>query len=331
MIRVGINGFGRIGRAVFRIMAERGGFEVTGLNDLTDAPTLAHLLKYDSTFGRFKGKVEAQDGAIVVNGKRIPILAEKDPSKIPWKSQGAEIVVESTGVFRSKADCEKHIAGGAKKVVLTVPPKDAVDAMVVIGVNDDVIKPTDRIVSNASCTTNCLAPMAKVLHETCGIVKGVMNTIHAYTNDQRLLDLPHKDLRRARAAAINIIPTETGAARAVGKILPELNGRLDGFALRVPVPDGSVVDLTAEVKRKVTVEEINEAFRKAALGKLKGILEYSVEPIVSTDIIGTSVSCTVDGELTMVMEGNLVKVVGWYDNEWGYSHRVVDLVKKLTS
>jgi glyceraldehyde 3-phosphate dehydrogenase len=312
-------------------MAERGGFEVTGLNDLTDASTLAHLLKYDSTFGRFKGKVEAQDAAIVVNGKKIPILAEKDPTKIPWKSQGADIVVESTGVFRSKADCEKHIAGGAKKVVLTVPPKDAVDAMVVIGVNDDIIKPTDRIVSNASCTTNCLAPMAKVLHETCGIVKGVMNTIHAYTNDQRLLDLPHKDLRRARAAAINIIPTETGAARAVGKILPELNGKLDGFALRVPVVDGSVVDLTAEVKRKVTVEELNEAFKKAAAGKLKGILEYSVDPIVSTDIIGTSVSCTFDSELTMVMDGNLVKVVGWYDNEWGYSHRVVDLVKKLAS
>jgi glyceraldehyde 3-phosphate dehydrogenase len=331
MTRVGINGFGRIGRAVFRIMAERGGFEVTGLNDLTDASTLAHLLKYDSTFGRFKGKVEAQDAAIVVNGKKIPILAEKDPTKIPWKSQGADIVVESTGVFRSKADCEKHIAGGAKKVVLTVPPKDAVDAMVVIGVNDDIIKPTDRIVSNASCTTNCLAPMAKVLHETCGIVKGVMNTIHAYTNDQRLLDLPHKDLRRARAAAINIIPTETGAARAVGKILPELNGKLDGFALRVPVVDGSVVDLTAEVKRKVTVEELNEAFKKAAAGKLKGILEYSVDPIVSTDIIGTSVSCTFDSELTMVMDGNLVKVVGWYDNEWGYSHRVVDLVKKLAS
>jgi glyceraldehyde 3-phosphate dehydrogenase len=331
MIRVGINGFGRIGRAVFRIMAERGGFEVTGLNDLTDSKTLAHLLKHDSTFGRFEGKVEAQEGAIVVNGKRIPILAEKDPSRIPWKSQGADIVIESTGVFRSKADCEKHLAAGAKKVVLTVPAKDAIDAMVVIGVNDDVIKPTDKIVSNASCTTNCLAPMAKVLHETCGIVKGVMNTIHAYTNDQRLLDLPHKDLRRARAAAVNIIPTETGAARAVGKILPELNGKLDGFALRVPVVDGSVVDLTAEVKRKTTVEEINEAFKKAAAGKLKGILEYTEEPLVSTDIIGTSVSCTLDGELTMVMEGNLVKVVGWYDNEWGYSHRVVDLVKKLAS
>jgi glyceraldehyde 3-phosphate dehydrogenase len=331
MIRFGINGFGRIGRAVFRIAAERGGFEVVGLNDLTDSKTLAHLLKYDSTFGRYKGTVEAQEGAITVDGKRIPVLAEKDPGKIPWKSLGADIVIEATGVFRSKADCEKHIAGGAKKVVLTVPPKDAIDAMIVLGVNDDKLKPTDRIVSNASCTTNCLAPMAKILHETCGIVKGVMNTIHAYTNDQRLLDLPHKDLRRARAAAINIIPTETGAARAVGKILPELNGKLDGFALRVPVPDGSVVDLTAEVSRKVTVEEINEAFRKAASGKLKGILAYSEEPIVSTDIIGTSVSCTVDGELTMVMDGNLVKVVGWYDNEWGYSHRVVDLVKRLAS
>jgi len=331
MIRFGINGFGRIGRAVFRIAAERGGFEVVGLNDLTDSKMLAHLLKYDSTFGRYKGTVQAGEGAITVDGRKIPVLAEKDPAKIPWKSLGADIVIEATGVFRTKADCEKHIAGGARKVVLTVPPKDAVDAMVVLGVNDEKLKPTDRIVSNASCTTNCLAPMAKVLHETCGIVKGVMNTIHAYTNDQRLLDLPHKDMRRARAAAINIIPTETGAARAVGKILPELNGKLDGFALRVPVPDGSVVDLTAEVSRKVTVEEINAAFRKAAEGKLKGILAYSEEPIVSTDIVGTAVSCTFDSKLTMAMEGNLVKVVGWYDNEWGYSHRVVDLVQKLAS
>jgi glyceraldehyde 3-phosphate dehydrogenase len=331
MIRIGINGFGRIGRAVYRIAAERGGFEVVGLNDLTDSKMLAHLLKYDSTFGRYKGTVEPGEGAITVDGRKVPVLAEKDPAKIPWKSLGADIVVESTGVFRTKADCEKHIAGGAKKVVLTVPPKDAVDAMVVLGVNDEKLKPTDRIVSNASCTTNCLAPMAKVLHETCGIVKGVMNTIHAYTNDQRLLDLPHKDMRRARAAAINIIPTETGAARAVGKILPELNGKLDGFALRVPVADGSVVDLTAEVSRKVTVEEINAAFQKAAAGKLKGILAYTDEPIVSTDIVGTAVSCTFDSKLTMCMDGNLVKVVGWYDNEWGYSHRVVDLVKRLAS
>ncbi|HEX5137397.1 MAG TPA: type I glyceraldehyde-3-phosphate dehydrogenase [Planctomycetota bacterium] len=331
MIRFGINGFGRIGRAVFRIAAERGGFEVVGLNDLTDSGMLAHLLKYDSTFGRYKGTVGVGEQAITVDGRKIPVLAEKDPAKIPWKSLGADIVIESTGVFRTKADCEKHIAGGAKKVVLTVPPKDAIDAMIVLGVNDEKLKPTDRIVSNASCTTNCLAPMAKVLHETCGIVKGVMNTIHAYTNDQRLLDLPHKDMRRARAAAINIIPTETGAARAVGKILPELNGKLDGFALRVPVVDGSVVDLTAEVSRKVTVEEVNEAFKKAAAGRLKGILAYTDEPIVSTDIVGTAVSCTFDSELTMVMEGNLVKVVGWYDNEWGYSNRVVDLVKRLAS
>jgi glyceraldehyde 3-phosphate dehydrogenase len=329
MIRFGINGFGRIGRAVFRIAAGRGGFEVVGLNDLTDSKTLAHLLKHDSTFGRFKGTVEAQEGAITVDGKRIPVLAEKDPAKIPWKSLGADVVIEATGVFRTRADCEKHLAAGARRVILTVPPKDAVDAMVVLGVNDASIKPTDRILSNASCTTNCLAPMAKVLHDSFGIVKGVMNTIHAYTNDQRLLDLPHKDLRRARAAAINIIPTSTGAARAVGKVIPELNGKLDGFALRVPVPDGSVVDLTAELSRKVTVAEINDAFRKAANGKLKGILAFSEEPLVSTDIVGTSVSCTIDGELTMVMDGNLVKVVGWYDNEWGYSHRVVDLVWKL--
>jgi len=331
MIRFGINGFGRIGRAVFRIAAERGGFEVVGLNDLTDSATLAHLLKHDSTFGKFKGKVEAQAGAIIVDGKKIPVHAEKDPAKIPWKSLGADIVIEATGVFRTKADCEKHIAAGARKVVLTVPPKDAIDAMVVLGVNDDKLKPTDRIVSNASCTTNCLAPMAMVLHETFGIVKGVMNTIHAYTNDQRLLDLPHKDLRRARAAAINIIPTSTGAARAVGKIMPELNGKLDGFALRVPVPDGSVVDLTAELAKKTSVEEVNAAFKSAAAGKLKGILDYSEEPLVSTDIVGTAVSVTVDGALTMMMDGNLVKVVGWYDNEWGYSHRVVDLVRKLAS
>jgi glyceraldehyde 3-phosphate dehydrogenase len=331
MIRFGINGFGRIGRAVFRIAAERGGFEVVGINDLTDNTTLAHLLRYDSTFGRFKGKVEVGERALVVDGKRVPTLAEKDPAKLPWESLGADIVVESTGVFRSRADCEKHLQAGAKRVVLTVPPKDAVDAMVVIGVNDDKIKLSDRIVSNASCTTNCLAPMAKVLHDAFGIVKGVMNTVHAYTNDQRLLDLPHKDLRRARAAAINIIPTETGAARAVGKVLPELNGKLDGFALRVPVADGSVVDLTAELKRKVTVEEVNGAFRHAAEGKLNGILAYTEEPIVSTDIVGTPYSCTLDGDLTMVLEGNLVKTIGWYDNEWGYSHRVVDLVRKLAS
>ena len=329
MVRIGINGFGRIGRAVYRIAHAAGDVQVVGINDLTDAPTLAHLLRYDSTMGRFKGKVETGDGTLVVDGKKIPILAEKDPGALPWKKLGADIIVESTGVFRTREACAKHLAAGAKKVVLTVPPKDDIDAMVVLGVNDDALKPEHKIVSNASCTTNCLAPMAKVLHEAFGIEKGVMNTIHAYTNDQRLLDLPHKDLRRARAAAINIIPTTTGAARAVGKVLPALKGKLDGFALRVPVPDGSVVDLTAQLSRTVTVEEVNAALKKAAEGKLKGILVYTEDPLVSTDIIGTSASCIVDAGLTMVQEGNLVKVVGWYDNEWGYSNRVVDLVRRL--
>jgi len=331
MIRIGINGFGRIGRAVLRIARERGGFEVVGINDLTDNATLAHLLRYDSTFGRFPGTVEAEDGALVVDGKRIPAMEEKDPANLPWKDLGADIVIESTGVFRTRAGCEKHLNGGAKKVILTVPPKDEIDAIVVLGVNDETLKPSHRIVSNASCTTNCLAPMAKVLQDSFGIVKGVMCTVHAYTNDQRLLDLPHKDLRRARAAAVNIIPTTTGAARAVGKVLPALAGKLDGFALRVPVPDGSVVDFTAELGKKVTAEEINAAFRKAAAGSLKGILDYSEEPLVSTDIVGTAVSCTVDGPLTMVQDENLVKVIGWYDNEWGYSHRVVDLARKISS
>jgi len=331
MTRIGINGFGRIGRAVLRIMEERGGFEVVGINDLTDDATLAHLLRYDSTQGRFKGTVEAADGALVVNGRRIPSMAEKDPAALPWKKLGADIVIESTGVFRTRADCAKHLAGGAKKVVLTVPPKDDIDAIVVLGVNDEVLKPSHQIVSNASCTTNCLAPMVKVLHEAFGIEKGVMNTIHAYTNDQRLLDLPHKDLRRARAAAINIIPTTTGAARAVGKVMPALKGKLDGFALRVPVPDGSVVDLTAKLSRSVTADEINAAMKKAAGGPLKGILDYCEDPVVSTDIVGTSASCIFDAALTMVQEGDLVKVVGWYDNEWGYSHRVVDLASRLAS
>jgi len=331
MTRIGINGFGRIGRAVLRIMEERGGFEVVGINDLTDDHTLAHLLRYDSTQGRFKGTVEAADGALVINGRRIASMAEKDPAALPWKKLGADIVIESTGVFRTRADCAKHLAGGAKKVVLTVPPKDEIDAIVVLGVNDEVLKPSHQIVSNASCTTNCLAPMVKVLHEAFGIEKGVMNTIHAYTNDQRLLDLPHKDLRRARAAAINIIPTTTGAARAVGKVMPALKGKLDGFALRVPVPDGSVVDLTAKLSRGVTADEINAAMKKAAAGPLKGILDYCEDPVVSTDIVGTSASCIFDAALTMVQEGDLVKVVGWYDNEWGYSHRVVDLVSRLAS
>jgi glyceraldehyde 3-phosphate dehydrogenase len=331
MTRIGINGFGRIGRAVLRIAEEVGGIEVVGINDLTDDRTLAHLLKYDSTQGRFAGCVEAEDGALRVNGKRIPSMAERDPAKLPWKDLGAEIVVEATGVFRTRETCAQHLAAGARKVVLTVPAKDEIDAVVVLGVNDDDLRPEHQIVSNASCTTNCLAPMAKVLHESFGIVKGVMNTIHAYTNDQRILDFPHKDLRRARAAAVNIIPTTTGAARAVGKVLPALKGKLDGFAMRVPVPDGSIVDLTAQVGRDVTVDEVNGAMRAAAGGPMKGILEYGTDPIVSTDIIGTSASCIFDSPLTMVQDKNLVKVVGWYDNEWGYSCRVIDLVKRLAT
>ncbi|MHC4669918.1 MAG: type I glyceraldehyde-3-phosphate dehydrogenase [Planctomycetota bacterium] len=331
MTRIGINGFGRIGRAVLRIAGEVGGLEVVGINDLTDDRTLAHLLRYDSTQGRFPGTVEAEEGALIVNGQRVPSMAERDPGKLPWGDLGAEIVVEATGVFRTRPTCAQHLDAGASKVVLCVPPKDEIDAIVVLGVNDDDIQPEHQIVSNASCTTNCLAPMAKVLHESFGIEKGVMNTIHAYTNDQRILDFPHKDLRRARAAAISIIPTTTGAARAVGKVLPALAGKLDGFALRVPIPVGSVVDLTVQVSRDVTIEEINSAFQAAADGALKGILDYCDEPIVSADIVGTSASCIVDSLLTMVQAGNMVKVVGWYDNEWGYSHRVIDLVRKLAS
>ena len=331
MVRIGINGFGRIGRAVLRIAEERGGIEIVGINDLTDDKTLAHLLRYDSAQGRFHGSVETADGALVVNGKRIPSMEERDPQNLPWGDLGAEIVIESTGVFRTRDACAKHLAAGAKKVILTVPPKDEIDAIIVLGVNDSDLKPEHQIVSNASCTTNCLAPMSKVLHDSFGIVKGVMNTIHAYTNDQNVVDSPHSDLRRARAAAVNIIPTTTGAARAVGKVLPELDGKLDGFALRVPVPTGSVVDLTVELSRSVTKEEVNAALKSAAKGPMQGILEYTTDPIVSSDIVGTNASCIIDSALTMVQGGNLVKVVGWYDNEWGYSSRVVDLIGKLAS
>ncbi len=329
MVRIGINGFGRIGRAVFRIAHAAGDIEVVGINDLTDDKTLAHLLRYDSMQGRFRGDVRTEEGALLVDGKRIPSMAERDPAGIPWGDLGAEVVVESTGVFRTREAVYKHIQAGAKKVVLTVPPKDEIDALIVLGVNDDVLKPEHCVVSNASCTTNCLAPVAKVLNDSFGLVSGVMNTIHAYTNDQSLVDSPHTDLRRARAAAINVIPTTTGAARAVGKVLPELNGKLDGFALRVPVATGSLVDLSATLQKSVTVSEVNAALKAAAEGPMKGILAYTEEPIVSTDIIGNTASSIVDSLLTMVMGGNLVKVVSWYDNEWGYSARVVDLVRRL--
>ncbi|HEX9974309.1 MAG TPA: type I glyceraldehyde-3-phosphate dehydrogenase [bacterium] len=328
-IKVGINGFGRIGRLVFRVLMDRKDFEVVKINDITTASTLAHLLKYDSIHGKFKGDVSSTDNAIIVNGKKITISAEKDPANLKWKEIGVEGVIESTGVFTKRADIAKHLEAGAKKVVLTVPAKDEIDATIVLGVNDYMLKAEHQIVSNASCTTNCLAPIAKVLHDNFGIVRGFMTTVHAYTNDQKILDLPHKDLRRARAAAVSIIPTTTGAAKAVGKVIPDLKGKLDGFALRVPVSDGSVVDLVAELKKPVTVEQVNKAMKQAAESSLKGILEYTEDPIVSCDIVGNSHSSIFDALSTMVMEGNMVKVVSWYDNEWGYSCRVVDLLAKM--
>lgn len=328
-IKVGINGFGRIGRLVFRALMDRKEFEVVKINDITTADTLAHLLKYDSIHGKFKGDVTYTSDSIIVNGKSVKVSAEKDPANLKWKEIGVEGVIESTGVFRKRSEIAKHIEAGAKKVVLTVPAKDEIDATIVLGVNDDMLKKEHQIVSNASCTTNCLAPVAKVLHDTFGIARGLMTTVHAYTNDQKILDLPHKDLRRARAAAVSIIPTTTGAAKAVGKVIPDLKGKLDGFALRVPVSDGSVVDLVAELKKPATAEQINSAMKEAALGDMKGILEYTEDPIVSCDIVGNSHSSIFDALSTMVMEGNLVKVVSWYDNEWGYSCRVVDLLAKM--
>jgi len=328
-IKVGINGFGRIGRMVFRIMEERGGFDVVAINDLTDAKTLGHLLKYDSTHGKFKGTVEAKEKSLVVNGKEIEILSVKNPAELPWKAEGAQVVIESTGVFRERAKIALHLEAGAGKVILTVPAKDEIDNMIVLGVNDEALKETDKIVSNASCTTNCLAPMVKVLNDEFGLKQGLMTTVHAYTNDQSILDLPHSDLRRARAAAENIIPTTTGAAKAVGKIIPELEGKLNGMAMRVPVKDGSVVDFVAEVEKEVTAETVNEAMKKAAGSSLKGIMEYSDEPLVSLDIVGNPYSCIFDSLSTMVIGKNMVKIIGWYDNEWGYSNRVVDLAGKI--
>ena len=325
-IKVGINGFGRIGRLVFRRALEVGGFDFVAINDLTDAPTLAHLLKYDSVHGRFNGTVEVDGNDLIINGDRLKITAERDPAHLDWT--GVDVVIESTGIFRSRDQISNHLKNGAKKVVLTVPAKDEIDATIVLGVNDDILTGSEKIISNASCTTNCLAPLVKVLNDSFGLEKGLMTTVHSYTNDQRLLDLPHKDLRRARAAATNIIPTTTGAARTVGKVIPELKGKLDGFALRVPTPDGSITDFVAHLSREVTVEEVNGAMKAAAEGPMKGILEYCSEPIVSSDIIGNSHSSIFDADLTMV-SGNLVKVVSWYDNEYGYSCRVVDLVRKV--
>lgn len=329
-IRLGINGFGRIGRLVFRAVVERDAseIEVVGVNDLTDARTLAHLLKYDSVHGRFPGTVEAVDGAIVVNGKRIPVFSERNPADLPWGKLNTDVVVESTGIFRSREKAGLHLTAGARKVVISAPASGEVDATVVLGVNDDTLTGKEEIVSNASCTTNCLAPMVKVLDDAYGVKKGMMTTVHAYTSDQNIQDGPHKDLRRARAAALSIIPTSTGAALAVGLVLPHLAGKLDGFALRVPTPDGSLTDLTVEVGSETTAEAVNELFKRAAAGNMKGIIEYSDEPLVSTDIIHNPHSNIFDSDSTMVM-GSLVKVVGWYDNEWGYSCRTVDIVKRL--
>ncbi len=328
-IRVGINGFGRIGRMVFRILYDRRDeFEVVGVNDLGDTATMAHLLKYDSTQGTFDADVSVEGETLVVGDWRVPMWSERDPANLPWAKFDGPLVVESTGVFRKREQLEKHLTAGASKVLLTVPPKDSVDALIVLGVNDDVLKPSDKLVSNASCTTNCLAPIAKVLHESFGIENGLMNTIHAYTNDQSILDMPHSDLRRARSAAINIIPTTTGAARAVGKVMPELNGKLDGFAVRVPVATGSMVDLSANLSKAATVEEIKAAMKKAADGPMKGVLKYTEDPIVSTDIIGDPHSSIFDAGLTMSM-GTFVKVCMWYDNEWGYSNRCADLLVRM--
>ena len=330
-LTIAINGFGRIGRLVFREMTIRGGYDVVAINDLTDAATLAHLLKYDSTHGHFPGEVGSDGNSIIVNGKHIRVSAIRDPRELPWKELGVDFVVEATGVFRTREKIAYHLEAGTQKVLLTVPAKDQIDATIVMGVNEEELKPEHKIISNASCTTNCISPMAKVLHENFGIVKGLMNTIHGYTNDQRLLDFPHSDLRRARSAACSVIPTTTGAARTVGLIIPDLKGKLDGFAVRVPIPDGSMVDLTADLKRSVTVTDINHAFKEAADGELKGILEYTEDPIVSVDVVGNSHSCIFDSQLTMVIEGSMVKVIGWYDNEWGYSCRVVDLIEKSSN
>ncbi|MBM7489795.1 type I glyceraldehyde-3-phosphate dehydrogenase [Micromonospora luteifusca] len=330
-IRVGINGFGRIGRNFFRaVLASDADIEVVAVNDLTDNATLAHLLKYDSILGRLPYEVKATADEITVGGKTIKAYAEKDPSKLPWGEVGADVVIESTGFFTDATKAKAHVDGGAKKVIISAPAKNE-DVTVVMGVNHDTYDPAKHtIISNASCTTNCLAPMAKVLHDTFGIQHGLMTTIHAYTQDQNLQDAPHSDLRRARAAALNIVPTSTGAAKAIGLVLPDLKGKLDGYALRVPIPTGSVTDLTVNVARETTVDEVNAALKAAADGPLKGILVYNEDPIVSTDIVTDPASCIFDAPLTKVV-GNQVKVVGWYDNEWGYSNRLVDLVKLVGS
>ncbi len=330
-IKVAINGFGRIGRLTLKAVMERDNVEVVAVNDLTDSATLAHLLKYDSVHGKFPYEVKADGNDLVVSGRKIKVYDEKDPGNLPWSDLAIDVVVEATGVFRDRESVGKHLKAGARKVILCVPSKspDDVDATVVLGVNDNDLKPEHQIFSNASCTTNCLAPVAKVLNDTFGVKHGLMNTIHSYTNDQIILDAPHKDLRRARAAAMSIIPTTTGAAKAVGLVIPELKGKMDGFAMRVPTPDGSIVDLTCELNTEVTKEDINKAMKKAADGPMKGIMEFCDEPLVSADIIGNPHSSVVDSLLTQVINGKFVKVVSWYDNEYGYASRVADMIEKV--
>ena len=329
-MKIAINGFGRIGRSVFRILNNRDNIDVVAINDIFDKDALTYLLKYDTVMGRFPEEVTLNGDILKTQSQSVKLVAERDPASLPWNELGVDIVIESTGIFRQRDQLQYHINAGAKRVVLTVPSKDEIDYTVVLGVNDDGLRPEHKIVSNASCTTNCLAPMAKILNESFGIQMGVINTIHAYTNDQRLADVPHSDWRRSRAAAENVIPTTTGAARAVGKVLPELDGKLDGIAMRVPVPDGSVVDLNVCLDKDVTVDEVNEVVRSASeSGPLKNILHYSTLPVVSTDIIGNPHSSIFDAPFTRVIEGNFVKTLNWYDNEWGYSNRVVDLLETL--
>ncbi|RMG48275.1 MAG: type I glyceraldehyde-3-phosphate dehydrogenase [Acidobacteria bacterium] len=328
-VRIGINGFGRIGRSVFRILSSREDLQVVAVNDLYDNEQLAYLLQYDTVMGRFWKSVTVDENSMYVDGRKVAMTAVRDPAEIPWGDLGVDVVIESTGVFRTREPLERHLASGAKKVILTVPPKEPIDAMVVIGVNEGDLRPEHRLISNASCTTNCLAPIAKILDEAFGIEEGFVTTVHAYTNDQRLADVPHRDLRRSRAAAENIIPTTTGAAKAVGKVLPQLAGKLDGMAMRVPVPDGSIVDLVCRVRKAPSVEEVNAAVREAAAGPLREIVEYSEVPLVSSDIIGNPHSSIFDALSTRVGGDGFVNVLSWYDNEWGYSNRVVDLLSLI--
>ena len=330
-MRIAINGFGRIGRSIYRIISSRTNHEIVAINDLSEAQSLKYLLKYDTVMGRFNGDVEIEQDFLLSPNQKVKILREPDPAKLPWSENEVDIVIESTGIFRTREQIQKHIDSGAKKVILTVPSKDEIDYTVVLGVNENGINTNHNIISNASCTTNCLAPMAKIINDNFGIVKGVMNTIHAYTNDQRLADVPHKDLRRSRAAAENIIPTSTGAAKAVGKVLPELEGKLDGIACRVPVPDGSAVDLFVELEKSIDINSLNELVKnQSEKENLKNILEYSESPIVSSDIIGNSKSSIYDSSASHVIDGKYLRTLNWYDNEWGYSNRVVDLVNLLS-